>query len=720
MTTSAGIWPFEASAVLLTVLALLSLARRGSLVVTLLFAFSLLLTAAGQIATGILVNDPARFAGAGGVRTAFAIAIVAGMAWPLLSYTLGRPGGGGRLARAVPFFLAWGAVGTAIVSWAWPDGIIAAIRTEGPEGPRLHLGAASPWFLSWMLITLVMVITNFEATLRIATGGVLRRLKLMLVALIAAIAVHVLLLAQALLYRTAPFGHFRVAGWAVLAAAVFMAWCLLRHRVSDLSVPAARPVIYSAITTTVFGAYLLLIAIVDSITRRLGMPASAVWTPSVIAVLAGAAGVAVFAPRFSRWVREFADRNLYAQRFDYRREWARASSRLDPAHPLPELAGSVAELVRSVVGASGVHVLVRGGHDTLDPVARAGEPGDADGLPLDHPVARALRNGDGVLALEGREADLDGIGYLVEGERIWGRKGPSLVVGLLVNRELVGAILVGAKPDGQKYNAEEIDLLATMSHQLAHVLWARRLGDELVETRELESFHRLASFVLHDLKTVVTGLSLSLGNAERRAGDPAAMELTLRSVSSSVERMKHLMERVARARTPGELELEGCDVDALVGDCLAEAMDDGDRARVRVKVRSEGPGRVPLDRTQVLAVLRNLVRNACDAMPEGGDLEIRVGRRAIPSGEPRENGITSELVITVRDTGAGMDPSFIATRLFRPFESTKHHGFGLGLFQSRGIVEAHGGRLEVASVPGEGSEFRVVLPIRPEARSVAA
>ena len=124
----------------------------------------------------------------------------------------------------------------------------------------------------------------------------------------------------------------------------------------------------------------------------------------------------------------------------------------------------------------------------------------------------------------------------------------------------------------------------------------RRLADELVEARELESFHRLASFVLHDLKTIVSGLSLSLANAERRAGDPAAMELTLRGVSASVARMRQLMERVARARTPGELELECCDVDALVGDCLSESLDEGDRARVRVKILSEGPGRIALDR----------------------------------------------------------------------------------------------------------------------------
>src|SRR5262249_7082245 len=156
---------------------------------------------------------------------------------------------------------------------------------------------------------------------------------------------------------------------------------------------------------------------------------------------------------------------------------------------------------------------------------------------------------------------------------------------------------------------------------------ARRLSDELMETRELESFHRLASFVLHDLKTIVSGLSLSLSNAERRTSDPAASELTLRSMSGSVERMKQLMDRVSRARTPGDLELESCDVDALVGDCLSEALDEGDRTRVRVKLLSEGPGRVALDRAQMLAVLRNLVRNACDAMPSGGDLEIRIGTR---------------------------------------------------------------------------------------------
>jgi len=75
----------------------------------------------------------------------------------------------------------------------------------------------------------------------------------------------------------------------------------------------------------------------------------------------------------------------------------------------------------------------------------------------------------------------------------------------------------------------------------------------------------------------------------------------------------------------------------------------------------------------------------------------------------RENGW---VLLVVADNGSGMTADFVANSLFKPFQTTKKNGLGIGLFQSKTIVEAHGGRIEVESAPGQGTTFRVLLPAR--------
>src|SRR5262245_59359095 len=117
--------PFSATAVLLTGLGLLSLARRGHLVVTLLFATSLFFAAGGQLLSGIMVARTAAFAASPWAWTALALLVASGMSWPALSYTLGRGGSPDRLRRALPYLLAWGAIGAAMIVWGGPADIMA-------------------------------------------------------------------------------------------------------------------------------------------------------------------------------------------------------------------------------------------------------------------------------------------------------------------------------------------------------------------------------------------------------------------------------------------------------------------------------------------------------------------------------------------------------------------------------------------------------------------
>jgi signal transduction histidine kinase len=109
--------------------------------------------------------------------------------------------------------------------------------------------------------------------------------------------------------------------------------------------------------------------------------------------------------------------------------------------------------------------------------------------------------------------------------------------------------------------------------------------------------------------------------------------------------------------------------------------------------------KVRLDPPQFQNVVTNLVLNARDALVSGGQIRIETSQ------------LNGWVVLAVKDNGCGMTPEFVKQSLFRPFQTTKQKGIGIGMFQCKTIVEAHHGRIEVESEPGKGTTFRVLLPV---------
>lgn len=228
------------------------------------------------------------------------------------------------------------------------------------------------------------------------------------------------------------------------------------------------------------------------------------------------------------------------------------------------------------------------------------------------------------------------------------------------------------------------------------------------ESRQFESFIRISAMLTHDLKNAIEGLSLTVGNMERHFDNPQFRADALKGLTSATDKLKALVARLSRPLTSlsGEHKRPTkIDLIPIIQRVLAMTAEPS-RGKHAIVTRLPPSLYAFADSVRVEEVIENLVLNALEAMTErGGTLTIEAGQT--------ENGSPT---FSVSDTGRGMSRSFIDTRLFRPFSTTKKTGIGLGLYTCREVIKASGGLIDVDSVEGAGTTFRVVLPSIPHDR----
>jgi len=223
-----------------------------------------------------------------------------------------------------------------------------------------------------------------------------------------------------------------------------------------------------------------------------------------------------------------------------------------------------------------------------------------------------------------------------------------------------------------------------------------RLIQELLAAKEAETFHQMSSFFIHDLKNMVSTLSLLVQNAEDYIGDPSFQEDAVKTLKTTVIRMNHMISNLTLLLRGPRISPSPLNLNELIEETLSTL---NGRISSRIVRQMESLPLIQADREQMQKVCLNLLLNAIEASPP--DREIEIGTSVSKDG----------IILRVTDHGCGMPQDFIKSSLFRPFRTTKPNGLGIGLFQCKKIIEAHRGRILVESIEGQGSTFKIVLPV---------
>jgi len=226
---------------------------------------------------------------------------------------------------------------------------------------------------------------------------------------------------------------------------------------------------------------------------------------------------------------------------------------------------------------------------------------------------------------------------------------------------------------------------------------------QVLHQEKMAGFGLLAAGIAHEVGNPLAGISGVVQMLDRRDLDPYTSE-KLALVHTQLARIQVILRELVTFSRPASDARGKVSVREVVDEALgiAKYYRGGKNRRIVADVPAELPPLVGV-RDQFVQVLFNLVLNAIDATDKGGTIRVTAGA---------EGG---SVVLTVADDGVGIPPE-VVPRLFRPYFTTKKHGTGLGLFVLRRMVEAHGGRVGVESVVGEGTTFRVELPVEHDRR----
>jgi putative PEP-CTERM system histidine kinase len=481
---------------------------------------------------------------------------------------------------------------------------------------------------------------------------------------------------------------------AILAMVVPL-FALASRRNASWKMQLSRAATFQSLGVIAILAYLILMM---SATRAMEL-AGGDWVRigqiALVFAMTVAALILLPSGRARAWMRVMLAKHFFEHRYDYRSEWLRFTHTIGRGGE-ERLEERVVKALGDIAGSPGGLLLLPDEQGRLAPAARwnwhhEAEPGRDD----DGAFARFLGRTSHVVdfsdkAEEGRCA----------GAPEWIRELPNLWAGvpLIHGERLVGLVLLEHALVRRPLDWEDFDLFRTAGIQAASYLAESQSQQALADAQRFDEFNRRFAFIMHDIKNLVSQLSLVARNAERHADNPEFRADMIATLQSSVKKMHELLARLSNGSRQGAEPPRPVPVEALAAKIA------GAKKRVHtVLVEGQSSLVAQADPGRLEQALSHLVHNAIDASPDGAPVRIRLSPRG------------PEAAIEVIDSGAGMSAEFVRTRLFQPFASTKESGFGVGAYEARALVAAMGGRIEVASREGEGSRFTVFLPLGEQA-----
>jgi putative PEP-CTERM system histidine kinase len=394
-------------------------------------------------------------------------------------------------------------------------------------------------------------------------------------------------------------------------------------------------------------------------------------------------------------LRVFLGKHFFRYRYDYREEWLRFTQTLSAQNSPQEMGQQVirglADMLESPGGA--LWLKNRGGK-SYEQSARWNTPACTASEDGASPLAEFLQGSGWVVNLEEYRSFPRRYGHLVLPTWLQETSQAWLVVPLHAGEEMIGFVVLSSARAPMDVNWEVNDLLKTAGRQAASFLAQMQATEALLEVRKFDAFNRMSAFVVHDLKNVVTQLSLMMKNAKRLQDNPEFRQDMLMTVENALDRMRQLMLQLRDGATPPGTAF-GVELEAIARRIAVVAAERGRTLELDIVTSVVTRGH----EERLERIVGHMVQNAFDATSAEGRVWLKLDRSS------------GQALIEVGDTGHGMSEEFLRERLFKPFQTTKQAGMGIGAYESYQYVQELGGKISVHSQVDQGTIVTVLLPL---------
>lgn len=548
----------------------------------------------------------------------------------------------------------------------------------------------------------VLILANLERTFRSSVGVMRWRIKYVIFGVAALFVFRLFQSSQSVLYSSPEFDLHAGGSSALVVACGLVSIGLMRAKLFDVDIYPSHAVLVRTLAFVLSGVYLIAVGLLAQMVRLAGRETRLPLLAFLVLLALVGLTVGLVSERCRRVLHEFVARHFQRPSYDYRLKWMTFTA--ETASPFDEerFCRAVVKWCADTFRALSVNVWLPNedkdrfhlGASTSLNQASAERLGTEDC----HwqPVVQAmLANPEPVDIESSRLPWLTDLRRLSPG--IFPKAGAHLCMPLCAGGEFLGLVTLGDRVGYAAFTTEDRDLLKCVGDQVAAGLLKIALSKRLLGAKELEAFQTMSAFFVHDLKNTASSLSLMLQNLRDHFGNPEFREDAVRAVGKSVQRLEELIGKLSQLRQDLSPKPIPADLSVVAQEAIGKA---GPMPHIQLVTNLKSGARCLLDPEQIEKVVLNLVLNARDAVGDRGEISVKTGLS--------EGWAT----LSVKDNGCGMSGDFVRRSLFRPFQTTKKRGIGIGMFQSKMIVDAHRGRIEVVSAPGCGTEFQILLPIQ--------
>ena len=565
----------------------------------------------------------------------------------------------------------------------------------------LRLGWAGYLFHLFFILSSVLILMNLERTLRGSVGHMRWQIKFMVLGIGGLFAVRIYTGTQTILFQYLNMALQLVNSSILIIVNALILRSLVRTRLFNVDFYLSRSFLYNSITLLIAGIYLLVVGVLAKAIGYFNIGKPLILNISLLFLVALGLSIVLLSDRFRIKVKQFVTHHLRRPHYDYRKEWTEFTQATTSVTDIKNLCTAIAKKVSTTFDTLSVTIwlihekgggLLSGGSTVFTELqAQNIIGGKSVGAELINIMAQQqmvvdLYHLNDRWAEEIKKVDPDSL----KEAKI------RYCVPLRAGDHFMGFLTLGDRVAGEPLSAEDYDLLKTIGDQTAGILLNFKLSEHLRQLKETEAYQTMSAFIMHDLKNLASNLSLTMQNLPIHFNNPEFRDDALRMIQQSVtklntmcSRLSMLSQKIEPIRTETDLnELVRASLSCLDGCCKGSLFQE-----------LQPVPKLPIDPEQVQKVMTNLLLNANEAIRDAGVIRVVTEHS------------NDWVMFSVNDNGCGMSKEFMERYLFRPFKTTKKQGMGIGLYQSKMIVEAHQGRIEVESEEGKGSTLRVFLPM---------